>query len=410
MGSGETSPTMVSWHRRLAEVSTGPAVLLDTSYGFQENASEISERARAYFADNVGHPIEVASFGDHAGAADSELALELVRTAGYLFAGPGSPTYTLRQWTGTAMPGAIADRLSAGATVCLASAAALTLGAHSVPVYEIYKSGEAPHWLEGLDLMAGVGLPGAAVIPHFDNSEGGGHDTRFCYLGERRLRQMELLADDAVSILGIDEHSIAVLDLAAGTITAGGRGAVWLRRGGHVVHQLAGDSALLTEFFATEKTTAFAAPAAIMEGKTAGTAISPLISQVEESKAAFGAAIAEDDLQRAAAVTLDLETEIAGWGADTLQSNELDLARAALRSMITRLGAAGAVVANERARAASSAEAATRGLLELREEARRRSDYEASDRLRDTLAAAGVEVRDTAEGQVWEPANGSSLG
>ena len=34
--------------------------------------------------------------------------------------------------------------------------------------------------------MAEAGLD-AVVIPHFDNAEGGNHDTRFCYLGERRL-------------------------------------------------------------------------------------------------------------------------------------------------------------------------------------------------------------------------------
>ena len=34
------------------------------------------------------------------------------------------------------------------------------------------------------------GHPGG-VIPHYDNNEGGTHDTRFCYLGERRLSMME---------------------------------------------------------------------------------------------------------------------------------------------------------------------------------------------------------------------------
>ena len=53
MGSGETAPTMVSTHRRLAaSLADGPstvrsmvnAALLDTPYGFQENASELAER------------------------------------------------------------------------------------------------------------------------------------------------------------------------------------------------------------------------------------------------------------------------------------------------------------------------------------------------------------------------------
>ena len=40
MGSGETAPTMVTTHRMLASKLQKPAraVLLDTPYGFQENA------------------------------------------------------------------------------------------------------------------------------------------------------------------------------------------------------------------------------------------------------------------------------------------------------------------------------------------------------------------------------------
>ena len=45
MGSGETSPTMVKVHRQLLErlgPPPVPAVLLDTPFGFQENAREIA--------------------------------------------------------------------------------------------------------------------------------------------------------------------------------------------------------------------------------------------------------------------------------------------------------------------------------------------------------------------------------
>ena len=52
-----------------------------------------------------------------------------------------------------------------------ATAAALTLGAFTVPVYEIYKVGEDPHWLEGLDVLGSVGLS-VAVVPHYNNAEG----------------------------------------------------------------------------------------------------------------------------------------------------------------------------------------------------------------------------------------------
>jgi hypothetical protein len=57
MGSGETSPTMVTIHKDLTtRLVNGPhsAVLLDTPYAFQENASDISARTQAYFARSVG--------------------------------------------------------------------------------------------------------------------------------------------------------------------------------------------------------------------------------------------------------------------------------------------------------------------------------------------------------------------
>ena len=59
IGSGETSASMVSLHAEMMEGAgspPAPAVMLDTSYGFQENADEISSRAQAYFQVKVGRP------------------------------------------------------------------------------------------------------------------------------------------------------------------------------------------------------------------------------------------------------------------------------------------------------------------------------------------------------------------
>src|SRR5439155_1744872 len=82
---------------------------------------------------------------------------------------------------------ALTTKLAEGGAVVFSSAAALTLGRFSVPVYEIYKVGLPVHWLDGLDLMRAAGFDGSCVvIPHYDNAEGGTHDTHYCYLGERR--------------------------------------------------------------------------------------------------------------------------------------------------------------------------------------------------------------------------------
>jgi len=47
------------------------------------------------------------------------------------------------------------------------------------------QGGRGPPLAAGLDLLAPATGLRAAVVPHYDNAEGGTHDTRFCYMGER---------------------------------------------------------------------------------------------------------------------------------------------------------------------------------------------------------------------------------
>jgi len=53
-----------------------------------------------------------------------------------------------------------------------ASAAALTIGRFTLPVYEIYKVGQDIHWVDGLDILSQFGLH-LVVVPHWNNAEGG---------------------------------------------------------------------------------------------------------------------------------------------------------------------------------------------------------------------------------------------
>src|SRR5258705_7228894 len=79
--------------------------------------------------------------------------------------------------------------------------------------------------------MRAAGFDGSCVvIPHYDNAEGGTHDTRFCYLGERRLAVMGGLLPQDAWVLGIDEHTVLVADLDAKTVAISGRGGVPVRR------------------------------------------------------------------------------------------------------------------------------------------------------------------------------------
>ena len=98
------------------------------------------------------------------------------------------------------------------------------------------------------------------------------------------------------------------------------------------------------------------------------------------------------------AAILELESAIVEWSRDTLQSDDIDRARAALRSMIVRLGAAATEgVRDVRDVLGPVVEAA----LAARVVARSEKAFAVSDAIRDELAAAGIEVRDTADGAEW---------
>jgi hypothetical protein len=443
MGSGETAPTMVKVHRSVLErlgPPPVPAVLLDTPFGFQENATELAQRVVNYFAESLRTKIEVASTGA-AGlegvarpieTADDPFANERVvtkvRDARYVFAGPGSPSYALRKWKGTVVPALLKETLQHGGAVTFSSAAALTLGIRTVPVYEVYKVGEDPFWLEGLDVLGVTGLT-AAVIPHYNNAEGGTHDTRFCYLGERRLAMLEPELPDGAFVLGIDEHTAIVLDLdervgsIAGnglvTVRAAGRSRTWatgetvsfdelasaaadLARGGGGLAGVGGAPVAGAEGAGPE------APSESLDGRPEGVPESggagddyqgsPLLGVVREKEAGFSEALAARNMAAAVQAVLELEADLTAWSHDIPAGDALDRAHASLRSLIVALGRAGeGGVRDPREVLGPFVET----MLEMRRKARADRRFDDADSIRDRLAELGVEVRDTADGSEW---------
>ena len=127
MGSGETAPTMKGPHRQVFEqlaASTGgsvDAVLLDTPFGFQENVEILAAKTAEYFTDAVSRHVAIAGLArtDHGDVVGIETAIAKIRAADWVFAGPGSPTFALRQWTGTPIPEAIGAKLPIAAFIIL---------------------------------------------------------------------------------------------------------------------------------------------------------------------------------------------------------------------------------------------------------------------------------------------------
>ena len=350
MGSGETSPTMVELHKSLVQAA-GRVTVLDTPYGFQENADELTAKAVAYFAESVGVPADVASLRTaDAPASDLGRALQVLQESGYVFSGPGSPTYALRQWRAVGMGDVLARVVLDGGVVVLASAAAVTAGRLSVPVYEVYKVGHSPYWEDGLDLLGQFGMR-ATVVPHFNNAEGGTHDTSSCWIGRRRLDVLRA-AEPELPVVGIDEHTALVLDTTSGTATVHGQGGVHLLLGdARVEHPVGSSFDLAVELGATARVTARQGGAPVVPG--------------------LGSALTERD---ASAVVAALSE-----GADLAQATAL----AALEPVLRRGWATPDVDL----------------LLRAREQAREDKQWALSDLLRDGLAAIGVLVEDTPDGQ-----------
>ncbi|HUC36299.1 MAG TPA: hypothetical protein VMR97_04165 [Acidimicrobiales bacterium] len=461
MGSGETAPTMVKVHRLVAErisfategdaknASSAPrsgardrgaiGLLLDTPFGFQTNAEEISKRAVTYFDESVGVKIEVAGVR---AAADltSEHGHEIIARMVDLplvFSGPGSPSYALRQWRGTLVPSVLSEKLELGGAVTFASAAALTLGSATVPVYEVYKVGEDPHWLEGLDLLRPMGLP-AVLIPHYDNAEGRTHDTRYCYLGEERLSLMERELPEGTFVLGVDEHTALFIDFDSGDARVLGIGGATVRVRGRSARIEAGQTVALERVLelAAELASGSGQGEAVGAPSRSGSVdsrpvaegaegvspnepapksrsapdpgaesapdrmvASPLLDAVRAHESSFRSARAAGDAPGMVAAVLALEEELWAWRADTFQSDEMDRARASLRAMVSDLGRIAEVGARDPAELIGPYVDVA---LDLRNNARREERFAEADSVRERLELLGVDVHDTPDGSTWE--------
>ncbi len=353
LGSGETAPSMTKVHRqlfdRLGEVR---AVALDTSYAFQANVPQMTAKIVDYFGVSLQQDIRPVHLGDVTTTSPVEQAAvrQEIRNANYVFAGPGSPSYALRQWSVAGVGGELSTVVRSGGIVSFASAAALTLGAFTAPIYEIYKAGATPYWLEGLDLLSLAGLR-CAVIPHYDNAEGGNYDTRFCYMGEERLSEMERQLPADVGILGIDEHTAVIIDLDRAELAVVGRANAYWRQSGRTttlengcviplshISNLAGPSEL----------------PAIEFSPTVSTEIERLVSA-----ASLGGPTGMEAIAGLAKIAATAE-EISGKASTLIDE-----------------------------------------LLKVRNEARDHKDFALADRIRDILTIGSVEVTDEARVSRW---------
>ena len=403
MGSGELTATMVEVHKELLGRVAGvpKAVFLDTPAGFQLNVDQISKKAQDYFQTHVQHSLAVASFKSHETITpyEAEQAYHSLRAADFVLIGPGSPTYAVRQWQQSSIPEILINRIQEGGCLVAASAAALTVGRFTLPVYEIYKVGHELHWMDGMDVLKHFGF-NLVVVPHWNNAEGGNHDTRFCFMGRPRFSQLVSLLPEDVSILGLDEHTACILDFENDEAVIKGIGTVTLQRSGS---EMVFDT---RERFSLEvlrggdggkewKQTAPVPKASETDTVTEGGAF---WNQIHELETDFYEGLETHEAQKTTNALLELDRIISQAQQDLENEEFITQARDTLRELIailgTRLGTA--------PRSETDCLApVVQQLMDVREQFRKQKLFDEADAIRDSLQRANIIIEDAEDGSRW---------
>ncbi len=403
MGSGEMTATMVEVHKGLIQQSAGSqqAAFLDTPAGFQLNVEQLSQKAVDYFRHHIQHPLTIASFRskEQTTAFDAEKSFRILRNSAYILIGPGSPTYAVEQWKKSPVPEILAECIDNGGCLVAASAAALTVGRFTLPVYEIYKVGQPLHWVDGIDILGKFGF-NLVVVPHWNNAEGGNHDTRFCYMGKPRFQELVSLMTESVPVFGLDEHTACIMNLETDEAEIRGIGSVTLRAHDREIIFNSGDRFPLNVLRGEAEDSkwpsrATASPAIVKAD------VSPpdnFWDRVHSLEASFHSGLAARDARQSTNALLELDRRI--WQAQTELENEefVTQARDTLRDLIVLLGTE--LAASPKGEA-ECLRPLVDGLLEIRKHFRANKQWTEADAIRDVLYQANVTVEDDKNGSSW---------
>lgn len=269
MGSGETSAIGGQVFEAAVQSqrdgrSRGPVriSLLETPAGFENNASRVAGRVGDFITTRLqNYPIETHLIAARKKGTpfspDEPEVVEPLYQSGVIFAGPGSPTYAARQLAGSLAWQIIQARHQRGAALVLASSAAIAASKFALPVYEIFKAGEDPHWKPGLDFFQPYGLQ-LVIVSHWNNREGGAEvDTSRCFMGQERFDALRAMLPPEITVIGIDEHTALTIDLANEDCQVNGSGEV------HVLNQSGEESFAAGSHFSVRALGDFHPPAGV---------------------------------------------------------------------------------------------------------------------------------------------------
>lgn len=233
LGSGETTATAGQVYDMLARHLGAPLNIsvLETPAGFELNSANVAGRVVDYLGTRLQNYqpeidlIPARKKGSEHSPDNPDILAPMLHSRMF-FAGPGSPTYAVRQLKDSLAWAYLQARHRLGAALVFASAATIAVGSIALPVYEIYKVGEDPHWKPGLGLLAHYGLH-LAVVPHWNNSDGGaGLDTSHCFIGAERYEHLRSQLSPGTSVVGIDEQTCLIIDLSSQSCRVYGKDSV----------------------------------------------------------------------------------------------------------------------------------------------------------------------------------------
>jgi hypothetical protein len=363
-GSGETSPSgRKAFDTVMRGLPASPRVaLLETPAGFELNSAQVIGRVGDFlqhrlqnYAPQISR-VPARRRGTDFSPDNAEI-IEPLYHADMIFMGPGSPTYAVRQLTGSTAWHALLARHRLGAVLALASAAVVAVSTFALPVYEVYKVGEELHWKPGLDLFGQYGLP-LVFIPHWNNNDGGEElDTSRCFMGQSRFATlMEMLPGD-LTVVGIDEKTALIVYPESGTCQVVGLGGVTLIHTGQAHHD------------------------AIAQQDLDGTGLDE-VAQIRQ-----GHVHHFDKGETFSLVRIGAFHPV--QGSDGIPEDIWQRAQQSLEA--------------PQEEAASEPSARVLELVEAREAARRSRDWASADRLRGEIAVQGWQVVDTPEGPRLNP-------
>lgn len=237
LGSGETSLAGGRIFESLAKRINEPLriALLETPAGFELNSSQVVGKVGEFMKTRLQNykpfvDVVPARKKNSAFSPDDPEIVKPLLNANMIFMGPGSPTYAIRNLQGTLTWDVIRARHRLGATLIFASAATISIGAHALPVYEIYKVGQDVHAVDGLNFFGDFGLH-ISFIPHWNNAEGGADlDTSRCFIGMDRFAEWCDLVPVENQTIGLDEHTGLIVDIESGQCEVSGVSSVSIVR------------------------------------------------------------------------------------------------------------------------------------------------------------------------------------